>query len=874
MRDGIATAIGALSATALAYEVLLTRLFAMIQWHHLAYMVISLALLGYGASGTFLALLGNWLGQHFAGFFVSNALAFAASTVAGFWWAGRIPFNPLELGWDPGQFPRLLATYLLLAIPFFCVANCLGTAFLHRCDQIHRLYAFDLIGAGVGACGVILLLFLLHPIQVLLFLGATGFLASSLAAFATSWRAPGVLAIAAVGIGTLLVLPEPGAILSWSQYKDLSQMSRVAGAERVAERSGPLGFITVLRNRQVPFRHAPGLSLTTRSLPPEQLGLFVDGNLVGAITRFDGRLESLAYLDALPSALPYHLRRAVKVLVLGADGGAEVLQALFHHANRVDAIELDPNLVRLLRRDFREFSGNLFDRPEVQVHVGDARGFVVRNRERYDLIQLSLVDASGSAGLGTLNESYLYTTEAFEQYLRHLVPDGLLAVTRWVQLPPRDGLKVFATAIATLRRMGMANPGERLALVRGWNTSTLVVKNGVFSDLEIAVLRDFCRERAFDTVWFPGVSAAEANRYHFLSPDSWYEGAAALAGSGADEFLARYKFNLRPATDDRPFFFHFFKWQMLPEFWSLPAGSGLSQLEWGYLIAVATLVQALLAGVVLIVLPLHWGRRWMQTIPGLPPYPSDSPVLAPPPARLPAVPTAQAGVRTPACTHRPGKQTGAREKVGSGGDAPRSHPANGSRARWKIFAYFTAIGLAFLFIEIAFIQKLTLFLHHPLYAVAVALSAFLVWAGLGSNYSRRLGSRHSGLPFAAIACLALVELLVFPHFVAVAVSWPEPIRIFCALAWVAPLAFFMGMPFPRGVAWTAAETPELLPWVWGINGCASVISAVLASLLAVEVGFSGVVLAGAGLYGLAAFLRPDLLDSNRISLRRLQPPNS
>ncbi|HWO99926.1 MAG TPA: SAM-dependent methyltransferase [Methylococcus sp.] len=867
MRDGIATAIGALSATALAYEVLLTRLFAMIQWHHLAYMVISLALLGYGASGTFLALIGNWLGRHFAGFFVSNALAFAASTVAGFWLAGRIPFNPLELGWDPGQFPKLLATYLLLAIPFFCVANCLGAAFLHRCDQIHRLYAFDLIGAGVGACGVILLLFLLHPAQVLLFLGTTGFLASLLAAFATSWRAPGVLSIAAVGIGTLLVLPEPGAILSWSQYKDLIQMSRVAGAERVVERSGPLGFITVLRNRQVPFRHAPGLSLTARSLPPEQLGLFVDGNLAGAITRFDGRLESLAYLDALPSALPYHLRRADQVLVLGADGGAEVLQALFHHASHVDAIELDPNLVRLLRRDFREFSGSLFDRPEVRVHVGDARGFVVRSRERYDLIQLSLVDASGSAGLGTLNESYLYTTEAFEQYLRHLVPDGLLAVTRWVQLPPRDGLKVFATAIAALRRMGMASPGERLALIRGWNTSTLVVKNGVFSDPEIAALRDFCQERAFDTAWFPGVSAAEANRYNFLSPDPWYEGAAALAGSGAGEFLARYKFNLRPATDDRPFFFHFFKWRMLPEFWSLPAGSGLSQLEWGYLIAVATLVQALLAGVVLIVLPLHLGRRLMQTFPGLPP----SGAAASPSAPGGGVRTTGDGPSRPSDFQA---LAPAGEKVGSREGDPSSLPANGSRTRWKTFAYFTAIGLAFLFIEIAFIQKLVLFLHHPLYAVAVALSAFLVWAGLGSNYSRRLDSRHSGLPFAAIACLALAELLVFPHFVAVAVSWSEPIRIFCALGWIAPLAFFMGMPFPLGLARTAAETPELLPWVWGINGCASVVSAVLASLLAVEVGFSGVVLAGAGLYGLAAFLRPGLLGSNRISLRRPQPPNS
>ena len=803
--------IALLSAVALAFEVLLTRLFSIIQWHHFSYMIISLALLGYGASGSLLTLLGERLHKHFTSFFMANAVLFALTVVVSFLLAQRMPFNALEIAWDGRQLWYLLALYLLLAIPFFCIANCIALAFMHYREQIHRIYAFDLVGAGAGALGVILLLFAMPPATALLVLGGLGLVAALVASLEIGLLRWGIgILLGALFLGTLFLgalLPERWTALQLSPYKGLSQALQVMGAEQVVERSSPLGLVTVVRNEEVPFRFAPGLSLAAMTGPPEQLGLFSDGEALGVITRFSGDYAALGYLDYLTSALPYHLLRQPHVLVLGAGGGSDVLQALYHQARLVDAVELNPQIVALLRGEFAEFAGGLYDRTDVRVHIGEARGFIAASRQRYDLIQVALLDAfsTASAGLYALSESYLYTVEAFEEYLRHLNPQGMLAVTRWLRLPPRDELKLFATAVIALERAGVPDSGARLMLIRGWKTSTLVMKNGQFTEEEMAALRIFCRERSFDLAYYPGMTAAEANRFNVLERPYLYEGAMAILGPERNDFLQRYKFNLRPATDDRPYFFHFFKWRTLPELLSLQARSGLGQLEWGYLILVATLVQAFLAGVVLILLPLWLGRQGTFST------------------------------------------------------------AAGRSARWRVLGYFLAIGLAFLFLEIAFIQKFILFLSHPLYAVAVVLAAFLVFAGLGSGYSQRLEARRGHkaagnivLVWAvvAIAMLAVIYLLVLPPLFRWALPWPDPIKIFAAVLLVAPLAFCMGMPFPLGLARVSAATPGLVPWAWAINGCASVVSAVLATLLAVHIGFTGVVSVAVLLYGFAALVTP------------------
>jgi hypothetical protein len=264
-------------------------------------------------------------------------------------------------------------------------------------------------------------------------------------------------------------------------------------------------------------------------------------------------------------------------------------------------------------------------------------------------------------------------------------------------------------------------------------------------------------------------------------------------------FFDRYKFDIVPATDDKPYFFPFFKWRTLPELLALKEQGGLPLLEWGYPVLVATLIQAVVASLVLIVLPL-----WIRA-----------------------------------------RGAGQRDQAGW--------------SRLRIAAYFSAIGFAFMFIEIAFIQKFLLFLSHPLYAVAVVLCAFLIFAGLGSRYSGRAAAVGGASlawpvawPIAGIAVLATLYLIVLAALFRQLMPLPDGFKIILSIGLIAPLAFAMGMPFPLGLARVAGRTRPLVPWAWGINACASVVAAIVATLLAIHFGFGAVVLVAILLYALAA----------------------
>jgi spermidine synthase len=788
-------AIALLSAGAIAYELLLTRLFAITLWHHFAYMVISLALLGYGASGTFLVFARRFLLRHFGLSFAGLAAAFGVTAIGCFALAWRLPFNPLEVIWDWRQQLYLAVMYLTLALPFFAAASAIGLSLVARPAPIAAVYRADLTGAGAGAPAIVLAMFTLPPEDCLRLLAAGAFLSAALALAADGWRR---LAFAAACLAVPAALAWPAAWLKPipSPYKALSLALNVPETQIIAERSSPLGRLSVIESRSVPLRHSPGLSLVTTAAPPEQLGIFTDGEGMTAVTRFTGDVATLRFLDQQTGALPYHLLDRPATLVLGAGGGADVLMAVYQQARQVDAVELNGELVDLVRGDFGEFAGRIYDRPEVAVHIAEARSFVEASKARWDLIQLSLLDsfAASAAGLQAVSESPIYTIEALEAYLGHLSPGGMLAITRWLGNPPRDSLKLFATAIAALEAKGERRPAERLVLLHGWNTVTLLVKNGHFVAAEITALRRFADERQFDLAWYPGIGPEEANRYNRMARPTLHDAAVALLGPGRSVFLDEYKFHIHPATDDRPFFFRSFKWSLLPELMALRRQGGLVLVDAGYLVIVLALVQAVVAAFALILLPLV--------------------------------------------------------------SLPRRESRPGSPGPFRVALYFLLLGFAFLLVEIAFIHRFSLFLGHPLTATAVTLASFLVAAGLGSGISGRIAARW---PETAIACAAaaIVSLgaayaIALPSLFAVFMGLTLPAKIAFAVALIAPLGFAMGLPFPLGLSRVSEQAPGLVPWAWGINGCASVIAAVLASVLAMHFGFTAVLALALGLYTAAA----------------------
>jgi hypothetical protein len=759
-------AVALLSGAALSYEILLIRLFSIVDWYHFAFLVISLALLGYGASGTFLALLRNWFLPRYATIASAGAAAFALTAIAAFLISQRIEFNSLEIIWSRRQLGLLFVLYLLFAIPFFCAATSVGLTLARFGEESPRIYRADLLGGGSSAAAITFLLFVLHPLDCLLLIGCIGLVSSALFLPRRIWF-PILLAGAIIAVRPFL-FP-----LRISQFKELSIALGLPGARIVEQRSSPLALLTVVENSKVPFRFAPGLSLNYLGEIPTQIGVFSDGGGLSVITARG------AHLDFVPSAVVYHLRGKLQnVAVIGAGGGTEVLSALDHGAEGITAVEINPQMVDVVRRQ-----SSIYSDPRVTVMTAEARHFIGSTAQTYDLIQIGLLDslAASAAGVQALSTSYLYTVEAFQQLMAHLRPGGYLVITRWLQVPPRDMIKLLATAVAATE-----SPSRSVALIRSWNTASLILKRGEFDRRELDALRQFADERSFDVDYAPGIKRAETNRYNVLEESYLFDAASALLHGAREDFFERYKFFIRPATDNRPFFFHTFKWRVLPELLRLRERGGMPLIEWGYFVIVVGVMQALAASLLLIVAPLIWIRR-----------------------------------------------------------------TSGVEPVWRLIAYFASIGFGFLSLEIAFIQSLTLILGHPLYAVAVALASFLLFAGIGSGYSKRFQLRPAIL--IAVAAAALVEMVMVRGLSGAIVGLNTPSRLLISIVLIAPLAFLMGMPFPLALRRLSQVDPAAVPWAWAINGCASVVSAMSATILAVHAGFAGVAMAAAVLYGIAAF---------------------
>ena len=511
----------------------------------------------------------------------------------------------------------------------------------------------------------------------------------------------------------------------------------------------------------------------------------------------------------------------------GGGGGGDVLNALYHNATSVDAVELNPQVVDLMAQEHGDFSGNIYASDSthpVQIHIAEARGFIRSTSVKYDLIQIALLDSVGAAASGThaLSENYLYTAEAIEDFVERLAPGGILSITRWLKSPPRDMIKLFATAVEALGRIDGASPAEQLALIREWRTGTLLIKNGEFKSHEKEAIQTFCQRRSFDLAYYPQMAESQANRYNQLAEPTYFRAAQTVLFGDREQFYNDYPFHVRPATDDRPYFFQFLRLDTLTQMVQSIGRNAIPFVEWGYLLLIATLIQAVVVGLILILLPLVFLRK------------RSVPVM--------------------------NDDTGS-DSVNSTSSRPT---INRDATHWRTFVYFLSLGIGFMLIEMAFIHKFLLLLAYPTYAVAVVLCAFLVFAGLGSfccqwvvEINRKLGLKN---PIAAVitmlSLIALAYLCILTPIFRYFLASPDTIKITLSITLIAPLAFFMGMPFPLGINLLRTGQPNLIAWAWGINGYASVVSATLATCLAIALGFNAVILLAIGVYMVGAWSAP------------------
>ncbi len=464
----------------------------------------------------------------------------------------------------------------------------------------------------------------------------------------------------------------------------------------------------------------------------------------------------------------------------------------------------------MLRGPLREQGGGVLDLPGVQTVAAEPRHFVEHAQEHFDLIQLVTLESSaaGSGGIGGLGQDHLLTIEGISACFRRLSDDGILTVTRGIQDPPRDNLKLLATFAAALRATGVKTPGRHFVIVRDYLAVCTMVKASPWTPEQIAQVRKACTERELTPVWFPGITPDELNQPDQLPgppgiPGDWYHYAAAsLFSDAATEFIDDWAFDIRPPTDDRPFFLDFCKLSSIGELKRAYGDLWLTRTELAFLFVLAAAAIVAVVGALLTLLPLLVLRD----------------------------------------ARRPGPGT------------------RWARGRCVTVAYFAAIGLAYMLLEMTFLSRLTHWIGDPVTAAAVTISGFLLMSGLGSLTAQRLGDGQSLARDAAllwvprlVLCLivvGLMEQVLVGRLATLVGSLPYGFRCGAAFMAIAPVGYLMGFPMPCALARLAPRTrpPQsgfaddagaqpLVPWAWGVNGFASVMAVPIATAIGMTWGF-------------------------------------
>lgn len=515
--------------------------------------------------------------------------------------------------------------------------------------------------------------------------------------------------------------------------------------------------------------------------------MFNNGDWYGPIVAWS-RTDSVHLLDYTTLALPYTLGVRSRVLVMQAGTGSQVAQAIANGAHYVTAVETHTTVLSILEHDFAQASDSLFYHPAVTVYNLDPRTYLMSDTSTYDLIVLPTLDAfGGTAGLYALQEQYALTKQAFHEMWKRLTPDGVISFSSWMDYPVRNPLKALATLVEVLSEEGVENVTEHIAAVRSWGTITFIAKRTPLTKVQIENVRAFCRRMLFDPALLPQLDPAERTHFNQLSDESIFEYLDDIMSSNRAALYEEYDFNIRPATDDRPYFSQFLRWQSLPYLEELYGQQALPFLEIGYLIVVVTFVQIFIIAVCLIILPLF----------------------------------------------RMNKQ--------------------GSNRSWTL-VYFGALGVGYMFVEIVFIQRFILYFGHPIYAAAAVIAAMLICSGIGSYFSSRWQALSPVIwkTVSLAAAFIAVYSILLPPLLHSSISLSMPVKVTLSFLIIAPPAFVMGMPFPLGLRFLSERSETQIPWAWGINGCMSVVSTALATLLAVEFGFLIVMICAAGVYAGAA----------------------
>jgi hypothetical protein len=760
-----------ITSSTLLLEILNTRLLSVVTWYHLSFFAVSMAMFGMAAGALWVYLRpGKFTrARAFHNLFVYSLL-FAAGTVL----CHIVIVNTvldIREGWTAALVMRMAMITLAIAVPFFLSGVVVTVALTQVPGNSGFIYAVDLAGAALGSIACLALLSALDIssatfiVAAVALVGVTCFASLSSKPLPLAWLAVALIATIAglvnhQSINGLRVFHPKGTTITYDET--MREYWTIHGQI----------LLHPVRNEGGPFFWGPGEGAP--STPGMLLHpLVIDGEAGTAVTGWDGNRDELEWPQFDVTALPYHLRPGGEVAVIGVGGGRDILTALWADSTSITGIEINAAILDLLENEMRDFV-NLATQPEVVFVHDEARSFLTRGDQQYDLIQMSLIDTWAATGAGafTLSENGLYTVEGWQIFLDRLKPDGLFSVSRWYSAEAlSETNRLLSLATGALLERGVTNPADYMALVARDRVATLLVSPRPLSEADLDKLEQVADRYKFSIIQSPRHASDNALIRGVLASKSLPE----LEQATRHEWL-----DFTPPTDSRPYFFNILKPGAL-----FSDGADLEELgivAGGNLLATYTLLVLCglsLFGVVLVIL---------------------IPLLT---MGKPALPVG----------------------VFSSG-----------------LLYFALIGTGFMMVQIPLIQRYSVYLGHPVYAVSVLLFSMILSAGAGSFVSDRLAVNRASrwtvwLP-AVIASLLFIIYLVSGWVIDNSIDQSLLVRCLIVVLIVSIVAFPMGMCFPLGLRLFREYADSCLPWMWGINGATGVLASVLAVAISMWAGIS------------------------------------
>jgi hypothetical protein len=784
----------------LMYEILLTRIFSVTMWYHFAFMAVSLALFGMTVGAILVYLGPHRFRPEQAKLQLSVAsLLFSVSAVGSF--LIHVRTQPVPTVSLVGIASVALA-YVVLAVPFAFSGVCVTVALTRFPRQVSQLYAADLAGAAVGCLALIYALRVADGPTAVVFVAILAAMAAALFA-----GEAGAQRLALVACGCLVLMGAFTAV-SLSDVARGHPLVRLGWAKGVREGSplyekwNSFSRITIYGDPQREVRPT-GVGMSSAmpaGLTVRKLLLTIDSNAATALTGFDGDPRELSYLRYSVTNLAHYIRPHAKVLVIGSGGGKDVLSALAFRQLSVMGIEMNRDILDAVNVRFGEFTGHLDRDPRVTFVNDEARSYIARRTDRFDIIQVSLIDtwAATAAGAFVLAEQSLYTVEAWRTFVDHLSRRGVLTFSRWYfRGYPGEMYRLTSLASAALRESGIKSPRDHILIVRcmaparraagqgeervatvesAQGLGTMLVSREPFSRADVTAIERVASDLQFEVVLTP--------RYA-LDPVF----AALASGDDFDRHVRSTPLDLDAPTDNTPFFFHMLRLRdiLKRRLWEL--GMGTFNMK-AVVVLGALLVTVTMLTLLCIVVPLLLMRK-----------------------------------------------------------------AGDLRGAAPLLIFFGSIGVGFMLIEISQMQRLIIFLGHPTCGLSVVLFSLLLSSSLGSYLTgiqtpRGLSASGGGRLLLLLAVLAAFGM-VTPFAIQTFRPATTAVRVLVAVGILSAIGIFMGMAFPTGMKVAASRSASLTPWLWGINGATSVCASVLAIAIALTWGISAAFWTGCSAYVVA-----------------------